>query len=371
MTIHTSQLSRTANGLFILLAIGFLLYVGAFVLVPLMWGVFLSFAIYPLTNGLEKKGLPRSLSIITVLIMVTTIFVAVLSLLFSQVISLLGDIPEIGIKLQQKTLQFSLAVNETFGSQFSIATIGEWDFWKNMDLNKTVMEAGRSLIMIGVIPLFIFLLLYYKDFFKVFLKKITVQNQDKVMVWVEDSGEVIQQYLVGIAKVTLIVFLLSGIYFYLIGIKYFLLFAVFIAVMNLIPYLGVILSSALILLYVLLTTDSMFYPVLTMLVLWGIQLTENNLITPVVVGAKVKVNALAVILAIFIGGALWGVSGMILFIPLAGIVRITLDRIPKYEAYGYLMGDVIPVAGKRWDLWSGILLLRSKADAIGQLKQKK
>lgn len=371
MSVHAPQLSKTANGLIILIAVGYLLYIGAFVLVPLVWGIFLSFAIYPLTNSLEKRGLPRAISIITVLLFVTSIFVAVLSLLLSQVISLLADIPQIGIKLQQKAEEFTIAANQAFGGQFSVVAIGEWDFWKGMDLNKTVLEAGKSLIMVGVIPLFIFLLLYYKDFFKMFLKKVTVQNQEKVISWVEDSGAVIQQYLVGMAKVTLIVFFLSGLYFYIIGIKYFLLFAVFIAVMNLIPYLGVILSSSLILLYVLLTTDTLFYPVLTLFVLWGIQLTENNLITPVVVGAKVKVNALAVIIAIFIGGALWGVSGMVLFIPLAGIAKITLDRIPNYEAYGFLLGDAIPVSGAKWEFWAKLSRFRSQVLTKASPKSKK
>lgn len=76
--------------------------------------------------------------------------------------------------------------------------------------------------------------------------------------------------------------------------------------------------------------------------LWGIQLIENNLITPLVVGAKVKVNVLAVLLAVLIGGAVWGISGMVLFIPMVGVLKITFDSIPSLQPYGYLLGDDFP-----------------------------
>lgn len=83
-----------------------------------------------------------------------------------------------------------------------------------------------------------------------------------------------------------IVAVLVGVFFYFLGIKYFILFAALIAIMNLIPYVGVFISSFFVILYVFLTTDSLFYPILTFAVLWGIQLFENNIIIPLVVGSK-------------------------------------------------------------------------------------
>jgi predicted PurR-regulated permease PerM len=130
--------------------------------------------------------------------------------------------------------------------------------------------------------------------------------------------------------------------------------------MNLIPYVGVFISSLFAILYVLLTTDLLIYPVLTFLVLWGIQLLENNLITPLVVGSQVKVNALAVVLAILIGGWVWGISGMILFIPLVGVLKITLERNQELSAYGFLLGDEIKVSEKNENYWKLIKKKLSK-----------
>jgi len=175
-----------------------------------------------------------------------------------------------------------------------------------------------------------------------------------VIKWAQDSGRVIQSYLSGMVRVTGIVAVMAGIFFYLIGVEYFLLFAAFIAIMNLIPFVGVFLSSFFAILYVFLTTDTMLFPVLTFAVLWGIQLFENNIITPLVVGSKVKVNALVVILAILIGGWLWGISGMVLFIPLVGVVKITLEKIPEASAFGYLLGDDLPISAKQGGFWKSL-----------------
>ena len=227
-------------------------------------------------------------------------------------------------------------------------------------LNDTLFSTGKSLTLIGIIPLYVFLLLYYKDFFVEFLLKASSRRNEAILAWVSDSGKVIHAYLIGMVKVTLLVAFLAGIYFQIIGIKYYLLFALFIAIMNLIPYIGVIVSSILVIFYVFLTSDSLLLPIVTLVILWGIQLLENNLITPLIVGSKVKVNVLAVVLAILIGGGIWGISGMILFIPLVGILKITFDRIPALQPYGYLLGDKFPVIEKNENFirllhkkWSG------------------
>jgi predicted PurR-regulated permease PerM len=145
--------------------------------------------------------------------------------------------------------------------------------------------------------------------------------------------------------------MLGGLFFYINGVKYFILFAAFIVIMNLIPYIGEFISSFIAVLYIFLTTDSITYPIIAIAVLWGIQLLENNIITPLVVGSQVKVNALSVLLAILVGGWLWGISGMILFIPLVGVLKISLEKSSDMSAFAYLLGDDVPIAEKNENYW--------------------
>src|SRR5690606_1533861 len=313
---------------YFLLAMVLLVYVltaAAFILVPLVWSIFIAFSIYPLSNWLEGKRIPRAIAIVISLLFVGIFLFGLLYLLTSQMVALAGDFPEIGKSFNERIQKYLVEIQSFIGNDYLLQEMN-WSLYRFLSpesLNATLFSTDKSLSLAGIIPLFIFFLLYYKDFFVEFIRRVSAKSNAHILEWAEDAGEVIQNYITGMLKVTLIVALLSAIFLFSIDVEYYLLFAIWIAVMNLIPYIGVFISSAVVIIYVLLTTETIFYPVLTLLVLWGIQLLENNIITPLVVGAKVNVNALAVILAILAGGAIWGVSGMILFIPLTGILKIT------------------------------------------------
>ncbi|MDP4748027.1 MAG: AI-2E family transporter [Algoriphagus sp.] len=329
---------------------------GAFIFVPFLWGVFFAFALYPISSWFENHRIPRGISIFLSLTLISVLAFAIFYLLLNQVLGLIRDIPEIEGNVSEKLVRYTEQLSYLLGERWPVATSGLelTTLFKFFDLNQTLFATGKSLTLIGIVPLYTFLLLYYKDFFTEFLVRYSSANQQAILYWVRDSGEVIQSYLAGMIRVTGIVAILAGLFFYAIGIKFFLLFAVFIALMNLIPYVGVFLSSIFVIGYVFLITDNLGYPILTFVSLWGIQLLENNLITPLVVGSKVKVNALVVILAVLFGGWLWGISGMVLFIPLVGVIKITLERIPEFEAFGFLLSDAVPVrdgADHFWTSW--------------------
>ncbi|MHA7129183.1 AI-2E family transporter [Algoriphagus namhaensis] len=327
---------------------------GAFLFVPLLWGIFFAFALYPMTSWLEMRRIPRGLAIVLSILFVSLFVVGILYVLFNQVVNLAKDIPEIGEELQSRAKLYLGDVERFFGFQWSQGELGfDWmEIIKPENWSDTLFATGKSLTLGGIIPLYVFLLMYYKDFFIDFLLKVSKGPNERVIQWAEKSGRLIQSYLVGMVKVTLVVGFLSGLYFYFIGSEYFLLFAVLIGILNLIPYVGVLLSSSLAIFFVFLTTDSLIYPVMTLLVLWGIQLLENNIITPLVVGGEVKVNALAVVLAILLGGWLWGVSGMVLFIPLIGVVKLSLEQSEDYEAYAFLLSDEVEVKEERDSFWT-------------------
>ena len=76
------------------------------------------------------------------------------------------------------------------------------------------------------------------------------------------------------------------------------------------------------------------------------QFIDNNFIVPKVVASKVKVNALISIIIVLAGGALWGVAGMFLSLPLTAIVKVIFDRVENLKPWGFLIGDTMPAIGK-------------------------
>ncbi len=192
-------------------------------------------------------------------------------------------------------------------------------------------------------PLFIFFLIYYrKVYFRFLLSMAKDQTKEQTIKVIQKVRKVIQQYLYGMVLVTIIMGILFAIVLFGLGIKHALFFAVFLAVFNLIPYVGVFLSSLVTVLYVYLTNDTLFLPLLTLGLLWGLQIFENNLITPYVVGGSVQANPLAVIIALLAGGMIWGVSGMILFIPFIGALRAIPEEFESTKPFAMLLSEHKP-----------------------------
>jgi predicted PurR-regulated permease PerM len=350
--MESSRIQRLAYFLVSIVFGAVILKEGAFLLVPLIWGVFFAFALNPISNWFELKRIPRGIAIGISILSVTLIGAGVIYLLGNQMIGLLDEIPQIQNTLETKFKSSILELNQLIGSDsVDLENLGLFNLVSTENFNTTIFQTGKSLTLAGIIPLYTFLLIYYKDFFAEFILKLYSNRNEHILTWVKDSGRVIQSYLSGILKVTIIVSILAGLFFYIIGVKYFILFAAFIAVMNLIPYVGVVISSLFAVLYIFLTTDSITYPIIAIAVLWGIQLLENNIITPLVIGSQVKVNALAVLLAILVGGWLWGISGMILFIPLVGVLKISLEKSSDMSVFAYLLGDDVPIDEKNENYW--------------------
>ncbi len=329
----------------------YILKAGSFIFIPLIWAAFFSFALVPLTSWFENKRIPRLLAILLSMVLVTVVSLLIIYLFVAQLSSLLQDVPAIRERLGAFIVELNKRVNERFGLEHFIGPdlvglVGE------RNVGSMVRFTTLTIASATLIPVFIFLFLYYQDFFREFIIRLMVKSNIAFLEWLKEAIQVVRKYLAGMLLVTLIVSALASAMFFFMGLKYYLLFGMFTAVCNLIPYVGVILGSIVTILYVLLSTDQLWYPLMTLFLLWFLQVIENNLITPVVVGAKIKLNPLAVILAIVTGGALWGVSGMILFIPILGIIKIFLDKSEGLKPYSYLLGDDIPVVESRENLFT-------------------
>ena len=335
----------SAVGLSIALIVLLMVYAGDLV-VPFCWSLLLALIILPFTRWLEQRIKHRGISaLISILFLIALIF-GIIYLLSSQVVNLANEVPGLFDKLSRQFDDLRHFIEDRLGipyqdqpseltSRFS-ALIQE----SLGTLGKTLTQTLKAIVFIGIMPIYIFFMLYYRHRFYVFLVKLYGERGKGSMVYrVQKATGVVQKYLSGMLIVTLIVAILVLLVFLILGIKHALFFALFVAIMNLIPYVGVFIASLVSITYAYITKDSLIYPVLTLALLWGIQLLENNLITPYIVGRQVQLNPLAVILVVILGGMIWGVSGMVLFIPMLGGIKVMMDETEGLRPYGYLLGD--------------------------------
>ncbi|MFL5808008.1 MAG: AI-2E family transporter, partial [Flavisolibacter sp.] len=199
------------------------------------------------------------------------------------------------------------------------------------------------LIFIGLLPIYIFLMLFYKNLLLRFIFLwFNPGAHPKVEEVMRESEVIIKSYLVGLLiQITYITVLLGGILFF-IGIKHAILIGAIFAILNLIPYVGALIGN---IIGVLLTISSTqeIWPIFAVLgTIAFVQFLDNNILMPRIVGSKVKINALATIVGVIVAGALGGISGMFLSLPVIAVLKIVFDRTENFKQWGVLLGDEKP-----------------------------
>jgi len=105
------------------------------------------------------------------------------------------------------------------------------------------------------------------------------------------------------------------------------------------PYIGIAIGSILPALFALATRDNYWYAIGVVAWFQVVQFLEGNLITPNIVGGKVSINPLMAVIAILLGGMLFGLAGLILALPLTAVIKVLFDAIPSMKAFGFLIGE--------------------------------
>lgn len=313
------------------------LYFGQALFIPMSYGLLVSMILYPVCLRLEHRGWPRSMAIAAGLAIVILLFLILIGLLIFQLNYFLKDTPELMAKLKPALQQLQHSVETKFNQPHEAPD--QW--WLQLSaifsnsfqrFTLSIFKSGQASISIFLIPVFAALFLYSRHAFVEFLKSITSARYKQQIPFI--LNEVVHTYhnfILGMIKVYVVVGVLNSIGLLALGIRHAILFGMLTAIMTIIPYIGIIISAMLPISVALITKDSIWYAVGVVAVFAFVQYLEANVIFPGLVAAQLKVSTWATLVAIIAGGIIWGISGMILFIPFIGIVRLTLDHIPECE----------------------------------------
>ena len=317
------------------------------VIVPLVVAFFIAFLLIPLNMFFERIHIPRVLAAIISVIITTIALAGILTLFGSQVGRFASDMDQI----VEKFSSLKDKLPEVLASQFdgSLSLDRGLQFVKeHMGQIFTSMAAFLgSFSVVIILPIYIVLILVYRDHLKEFSYQIFDRNRGKIhrdehnetKILITRIRKVVQKYLTGVFYVMCILFVLYSALLLALGLKHALLFAAIASVLNIIPYIGPIMGSLLPMLFAFVTKDSLFYPVAILIGTVLIQSVESNFLTPKIVGNNVSLNPFVTLLAIIIGGTIWGVVGMILFIPMTAILKEILGAVDGLHPYAYLLGN--------------------------------
>ncbi|TCC89453.1 AI-2E family transporter [Pedobacter frigiditerrae] len=339
--------AKLALVLLSIIMLGYLAILGKSLLAPLLFSLLMAFLLLPFANFLERKlSFGRSIATITAVILMIAVLYGILYFLGNQIGELWADWP---LLVKQVTKAFDDI------RHWAVAT-----FHLNLDKMKspltmdnaekalatsatiigtTLITLSSSLLFLAFTLLFTFFILNYRRLLFTFLTTVFAEeHKTKVVEIVSQIQSIIRKYVSGLFLQMLIVSTLMIVTLSLFGVKYAILLGLIAGIFNIIPYLGI--STAL-LISALITfaTAGAAKALLVILVFVGVHTIDGNILMPLVVGSKVKINALFAFIGIIVGEMIWGISGMFLCIPYLAMLKIIFERVDGLQPWGALLGE--------------------------------
>lgn len=316
------------------------------ILIPFTFSLLLAVLLNPVVNRLQKWRMPKVAAITVALVVAILAILGIWYFLATQMMHFKDQLPI----LQKRSTELLAKTQQFLTDKFHIpvekqhAELNEARAGIKPLLTQLLGTVAGTLTTATLLPVYTFLLLYYKDLLVNFIYEIFAEeNEKEVSVVLQQGKSAIQQYMVGLLVEGLIVAVLNTLALIILGVPYAILLGVLGAILNVLPFIGGIIAILLPVIVATITKDGFNTQLGIVIAYMIIQFADNHFLIPYIVSSKVKINALISIVAVLLGGAVWGISGMFLSIPFIGILKIIFDRIPELKPWGKLLGDEIPV----------------------------
>ncbi|WP_285057071.1 AI-2E family transporter [Pedobacter ginsengisoli] len=337
--------TRLAMVLFSIICIGYLAILGQTLLAPLLTSFLLALLLLPLANYLEKKcRLKRSLASIISVVLMIALLSSILYFLANQLTDLWQDWPL--LKKQAETSFHD--VQNWISRTFHINTHKQIDYLKDSAtsalatsatvLGATILTLSSTLLFLSFLLLFTFFILNYRGTLFRFLTSVFAdEHTEKVSEIVRHIQFIIKKYITGLFIQMIIVTALMIFILWILSVKYAVLLGLIAGIFNIIPYLGIF-SALLISALITFATAGAAKMLLVIVAFLFVHTIDGNVLMPLVVGSKVKINALFAFIGIVVGEMIWGISGMFLCIPYLAMLKIIFDRVDPLKPWGILLG---------------------------------
>lgn len=341
---------RLGFALICLISISYILYIGKTVLVPVLMAFLFAVLLLPINNFLHYKlRFPNGLAAtITITLFVFSVL-GILAFLSYQISDIASDFALI----KKNVNLFITDIHRFIKTNFSVSI---WEQKKYIEdvtqdsvkkgkatLGTTLISVSNTILDITLIPIYTFLILLYRTHFMVFFTKLfRKEYHPKLQEILSQVKKAVQSYISGLIIEMIAVSVLTSIGLYIIGVEYFILLGLITGILNLIPYIGILIAGILTILASLTGTPDLSIIMAVIAVNVVVQIIDNNILVPLIINTKVQINAFVSIIGIIIGGGIAGIAGMFLAIPILAIVKIVFDKVDTLEPWGYLMGDNMP-----------------------------
>lgn len=329
-----------------LICLGYLSVIGKQILSPLIFSLLFAILLLPLAVFFEKRcKFPRSAASGLSVILFLLAIAGVLYIVGSQLSSLASDWPMFQAQAATSFNNLQEWIYTTFHVNFK-KQMAYIDSSASKLMNVSTSVVGTTVITVSSVMLFLvftmiytfFLLFYRRLILKFLIGVFKEENSATLYEVVAQIQSIIRKYILGLLLEMGIVASACCIAFWLLGIKYALLLGLLTGLFNIIPYIGIFSALLLSTLITFATGAAAGKILIVVITVVAMHLVDSNVLLPLVVGSKVRINALITLMGVIIGELMWGIPGMFLAIPVIAMAKTVFDRVEGLQPWGILLG---------------------------------
>ena len=340
--LQTSSLQRFVYFLLTAFLVILALYYAKPFLVPVCFAGLLAMLFLPLSLWFESKQIPKALAILLCIIIFLGIITAIIWLISWQITDLASETSDIENKLKKMVSQVEEYIRSNYGiSKKQQEQIITEQAQANSNMFSNIGSSITGFVIDFILMLvYIFLFMFYRERIKTFILKLVSSQQKKnTETIIHDIEKVSQQYITGLGLMIGCLWVMYSIGFSIVGVKYAVLFAIICGLLEIVPFIGNLTGNLLTILMVIIQGGGLGMVIGVVITYFVVQFLQTYILEPLVVGAEVNINPLFTIIILVLGELIWGIPGMVLAIPLLGIIKIICDHVESLKPYGYLIGS--------------------------------
>ncbi len=328
------------------------LYYASSVFITLICSIFIAFILEPGVKLMQRIRIPRWLGALVMILATLAVMYLIVYLIYDRALAFARELPQYTERLKEIVTHVSVKVRSLQAiaaklappateGQVQLVRVQQGSPWFEF-LVRGIGSAYGPVLTVMFIPFMVFFMLTSKGHvLGATINLFPGKHRERAEEVMRGISMMVRQYVLGNLLVALISAALITPVFYLISLRYWIVLGLFSAFISLIPYIGVALALLPPLLMALVQSDynrpTPFMIIAVTIVV--VHFVAINLLTPKLVGHRVKLNALTVTIAMMFWGWLWGGIGLVLAVPITAAIKAVCDNIHVLKPYSAWMGE--------------------------------
>lgn len=317
------------------------------ILIPLSFAFIISLLLYPMVKLINSWKVNKIIAAFISILVVLLIIGGGIFLFSAEIIAITKDFSDFRSKILRVIAEATIYINGNLNfipdleKNDLVNLINDWFRSSTGSLvSQTFSNTASFLAGMLATIIFTFLFLIYSSGLITALSSFyAIDRRKEVRILFKSIQQVGQKYLAGMVILILVIGFANSLGLLLIGIENPFLFGFLGAILAIIPYVGTVSGAILPILYAFFSYGSMWMSIEIAILFWGVQLVSDNFLSPKIVGGNMNINAFTAILSLIVGGVVWGIAGMILFLPFAAIVRVVCEEYQELKPFALLIGN--------------------------------